>query len=145
MNTQMHSSRLYITNRESINLLSFKIQIIMKKENILKLLEIIYDETNNCITASRANNYWCTVDGMSEESFQEVKSFYIDFINEALPGLLKQNKGLIQGNNFLGLALIFQLAFLPQSLSKISLKLPTLLSIFSSHKNSHKQVENSRV
>lgn len=40
-------------------------------------------------TASRANNYWCTVDGMSEESFQEVKSFYIDFINEALPGLLK--------------------------------------------------------
>lgn len=79
----------------------------MKKENILKLLEIIYDETNNCITASRANNYWCTVDEMSEESFQEVKSFYIDFVNEALPGLLKQNKGLIQGNNFLGLAFIF--------------------------------------
>lgn len=33
----------------------------MKKENILKLLEIIYDETSNCITESRANNYWCTV------------------------------------------------------------------------------------
>ncbi len=61
----------------------------MKKENILKLLEIIYDETNNCITASRANNYWCTVNEMSEENFQEVKSFYIDFINEALPKLLK--------------------------------------------------------
>lgn len=79
----------------------------MKKENILKLLEIIYDETNNCITKSRANNYWCTVNETSEESFQKVKSFYIDFVNEALPGLLKQNKGLIQGNNFLGLAFIF--------------------------------------
>lgn len=62
---------------------------IMKKKNILKLLEIIYDETNNCITESRANNYWCTVNEMSEENFQEVKSFYIDFVNEALPGLLK--------------------------------------------------------
>ena len=29
----------------------------MKKENMLKMLEIIYDEANNCITASRANNY----------------------------------------------------------------------------------------
>ena len=62
---------------------------IMKKENILKLLEIIYDETNNCITESRANNYWCTVHEMSEENFQEVKSFYIDFVNETLPRLLK--------------------------------------------------------
>ena len=62
---------------------------IMKKENILKLLEIIYDETNNCITESRANNYWCTVNEMSEEDFQKVKSFYIDFVNETLPRLLK--------------------------------------------------------
>ena len=48
----------------------------MKKENILKLLEIIYD-------------YWCTVNEMSEENFQKVKSFYIDFVNETLPRLLK--------------------------------------------------------
>ena len=75
--------------QESINLLSLKYNRIMKKENILKLLEIIYDETNNCITKSRANNYWCTVNEMSEESFQEVRSFYIDFVNEALPRLLK--------------------------------------------------------
>ena len=61
----------------------------MKKENILKLLEIIYDETNNCITKSRANNYWFTVSETSEENFQEVKSFYIDFVNETLPRLLK--------------------------------------------------------
>ena len=61
----------------------------MKKENILKLLEIIYDETNNCITESRANNYWCTVNEMSKEDFQEIKSFYIDFVNETLPRLLK--------------------------------------------------------
>lgn len=78
----------------------------MKKENILKLLEIIYDETNNCITESRANNYWCTVNEMSEEDFQKVKSFYIDFVNETLPRLLKQER-LTWGNNFLGLALIF--------------------------------------
>ena len=89
MNTQMHSLRLYTITQESINLLSFKSNIIMKKENILKLLEIIYDETNNCITKSRANNYWCTVNEMSEEDFQEVKSFYIDFVNETLPRLLK--------------------------------------------------------
>lgn len=61
----------------------------MKKENILKLLEIIYDETSNCITESRANNYWCTVNETSEENFQKVKSFYIDFVNETLPRLLK--------------------------------------------------------
>ena len=61
----------------------------MKKENILKLLEIIYDETSNCIIESQANNYWYTVNKMSKENFQEVKSFYIDFINEALPRLLK--------------------------------------------------------
>ena len=76
-------------NKESVNLLSFKYNRIMKKENILKLLEIIYDETNNCITESRANNYWCTVNEMSEEDFQEVKSFYINFVNETLPRLLK--------------------------------------------------------
>lgn len=89
MSTQMHLQRLYTITQESINLLSFKYNRIMKKENILKLLEIIYDETNNCITESRANNYWCTVNEMSEEDFQEVKSFYIDFINETLPRLLK--------------------------------------------------------
>ena len=76
-------------NQWSVNLLSFKYNRIMKKENILKLLEIIYDETNNCITESRANNYWCTVNEMSEEDFQEVKSFYINFVNETLPRLLK--------------------------------------------------------
>ena len=81
--------RLYTITQESINLLSFKYNRIMKKENILKLLEIIYDETNNCITKSRANNYWCTVNEMSEEDFQKVKSFYIDFVNETLPRLLK--------------------------------------------------------
>ena len=89
MNTQMHLQRLYTITQENIDLLSFKYNRIMKKENILKLLEIIYDETNNCITKSRANNYWCTVNEMSEESFQEVRSFYIDFVNEALPRLLK--------------------------------------------------------
>ena len=89
MNTQIHLQRLYMINQESVNLLSFKYNRIMKKENILKLLEIIYDETNNCITESRANNYWCTVNEMSEESFQEVKSLYIDFVNETLPRLLK--------------------------------------------------------
>ena len=89
MNIQMHLQRLYIITQESVNLLSFKYNRIMKKENILKLLEIIYDETNNCITKSRANNYWCTVNEMSEEDFQEVKSFYIDFVNETLPRLLK--------------------------------------------------------
>ena len=82
-------SKINILKPFSIQLLCGGIEYIMKKENILKLLEIIYDETNNCITESRANNYWCTVNEMSEEDFQEVKSFYIDFVNETLPRLLK--------------------------------------------------------
>ena len=61
----------------------------MKKENILKLLEIIYDETNNCITESRANNYWCTFPALSAAPFPAVPRFYIDFVNETLPRLLK--------------------------------------------------------
>lgn len=79
----------YNNKMSALNCPLFKYNKIMKKENMLKLLEIIYDETNNCITESRANNYWCTVDEMSEEDFQKVKSFYIDFVNEALPKLLK--------------------------------------------------------
>ena len=39
---------------------------------MLKMLEIIYDEANNCITASRANNYWCTVNEMTEDNYKKV-------------------------------------------------------------------------
>ena len=52
----------------------------MKKEN---MLEIIYDEANNCITAQKANNYWCTVNEMTEESYNSVESFlYMNFLNQ---------------------------------------------------------------
>ena len=54
----------------------------MKKENMLKMLEIIYDETNNIITASRANNYWCTVNEMTEEDYNSVKEFYLEFVHK---------------------------------------------------------------
>ena len=54
----------------------------MKKENMLKMLEIIYDEANNCITASRANNYWSTVNDMTEEDYNSVKEFYLEFVHE---------------------------------------------------------------
>lgn len=54
----------------------------MKKENMLKMLEIIYDETNNPITASRANNYWFTVNDMTEEDYNSVKEFYLEFVHK---------------------------------------------------------------
>lgn len=57
-------------------------KVDMKKENMLKMLEIIYDEANNCITASRANNYWFTVNEMTEERYNSVKSFYLEFVHE---------------------------------------------------------------
>ena len=54
----------------------------MKKENMLKMLEIIYDEASNCITASRANNYWTRVNDMTEEDYNSVKEFYLEFAHE---------------------------------------------------------------
>lgn len=61
----------------------------MKKENMLKMLEIIYDESNNCITASRANNYWCTVNEMTEENYKGVESFYLEFVHEFFKSIYK--------------------------------------------------------
>lgn len=61
----------------------------MKKENMLKMLEIIYDETNNIITASRANNYWTTVNDMTEESYKSVESFYLKFVHEFFKSIYK--------------------------------------------------------
>ena len=49
---------------------------------MLKMLEIIYDEANNYITASRANNYWTTVNDMTEEDYNSVKEFYLEFVHE---------------------------------------------------------------
>lgn len=67
-------------------------EIAVNNNGELALRKFTYNsvgEPNNCITESRANNYWCTVNEMSEEDFQKVKSFYIDFVNETLPRLLK--------------------------------------------------------
>ena len=61
----------------------------MKKENMLKMLEIIYDETSNIITASRANNYWSTVNEMTEESYNSVESFYLEFVHEFFKSIYK--------------------------------------------------------
>ena len=61
----------------------------MKKENILKMLKIIHDEANNCITASRANNYWCTVNEMTEENYKGVESFYLEFVHEFFKSIYK--------------------------------------------------------
>ena len=56
----------------------------MKKENMLKMLEIIYDEANNCITASRANNYWCIVNEMTtiKRLKASIWSLYMNFLNQ---------------------------------------------------------------
>ena len=64
----------------------------MKKENMLKMLEIIYDEANNCITASRANNYWSTVNDMTEEDYNSVKEFYLEFVTEYFQNQLNKTK-----------------------------------------------------
>ena len=56
---------------------------------MLKMLEIIYDEANNCITASRANNYWTTVNNMTEEDYNSVKEFYLEFVHEFFKSIYK--------------------------------------------------------
>ena len=66
-----------------------KTKLKMKKNNMLKMLEIIYDETNNIITASRANNYWSTVNEMTEESYNSVESFYLEFVHEFFKSIYK--------------------------------------------------------
>ena len=53
------------------------------------MLEIIYDEANNCITASRANNYWTTVNDMTEEYYNSVKEFYLEFVHEFFKSIYK--------------------------------------------------------
>ena len=52
----------------------------MKKENMLKMLEIIYDE---------ANNYWCTVNEMTEDNYKKVESFYLEFVHEFFKSIYK--------------------------------------------------------
>lgn len=54
----------------------------MRKKNMLKMLEIIYDETNNAITRSRANNYWIAVNEATEEDYNSVQEFYLNFVSE---------------------------------------------------------------
>ena len=56
---------------------------------MLKMLEIIYDETNNTITASRAHNYWSTVNDMTEEDYNSVESFYLEFVHEFFKSIYK--------------------------------------------------------
>lgn len=53
------------------------------------MLKIIHDEANNCITASRANNYWCTVNEMTEENYKGVESFYLEFVHEFFKSIYK--------------------------------------------------------
>lgn len=66
-----------------------ELNIIMKKENIIKVLDIILVDSKNSITQSQANNYADTLEKMTEEDFDRVKNFYLSFITKYFQNQIK--------------------------------------------------------
>ena len=52
----------------------------MEKDNIIDILVSISNDTKNSIIASQAYNYACTLEDMTQETYQQAKSFYLEFI-----------------------------------------------------------------
>lgn len=57
----------------------------MTKKNCLKGLDFIAQTSCNDAVAITAENYYNTVENMSEEDFQKVVGFYETFINKYEP------------------------------------------------------------
>ncbi len=58
---------------------------IITKKNCLKGLDFIAQTSHNDAVAITAENYYTTVENMSEEDFQKVVGFYETFINKYEP------------------------------------------------------------
>lgn len=54
----------------------------MEKGLIMRVLEIIYNETKNPAIQLTAGNYWNTLNNMTEEDYNKVRRFYLEFVTE---------------------------------------------------------------
>ena len=64
----------------------------MEKYNLLKVLEIMYDDTKNTAILSQIENYSDTLRGMTEDDYKKVKSFYLEFIVKYVQNQLNKTK-----------------------------------------------------
>ena len=64
----------------------------MEKYNLLKVLEIIYNDTKNTAILSQIENYSATLIGMTEDDYKKVKGFYLEFIVKYFQNQLNKTK-----------------------------------------------------
>lgn len=64
----------------------------MEKYNLLKVLEIIYNDTKNTAILSQIENYSATLRDMTEEAYNSVKEFYLEFVTEYFQNQLNKTK-----------------------------------------------------
>lgn len=64
----------------------------MEKYNLLKVLEIIYNDTKNTAILSQIENYSATLRDMTEEDYNSVKEFYLEFVTEYFQNQLNKTK-----------------------------------------------------
>lgn len=64
----------------------------MEKYNLLKVLEIIYNDTKNTAILSQIENYSVTLKGMTEDDYKKVESFYLEFIVKYFQNQLNKTK-----------------------------------------------------
>lgn len=64
----------------------------MEKYNLLKVLEIMYNDTKNTVILSQIENYSATLRGMTEDDYKKVKDFYLEFIVKYFQNKLNKPK-----------------------------------------------------
>lgn len=61
----------------------------MEKYNVLKVLEVMYNDTKNTAILLQIGNYTTTLLKMDDEEFNKVKNFYLEFIAKYFQNLIK--------------------------------------------------------
>lgn len=64
----------------------------MEKYNLLKVLEIIYNDTKNTAILSQIENYSATLRDTTEKDYNSVKEFYLEFVIEYFQNKLNKTK-----------------------------------------------------
>lgn len=52
----------------------------MEKYNILKIMDIIYNDTNDKEVQSKLRTYISTITHMTEKDYKEIQDFYLKFV-----------------------------------------------------------------
>ena len=93
----------------------------MEKYNLLKVLEIIYNDTKNTAILSQIENYSATLRGMTEDDYKKVKGFYLEFIVKYFQNKLnKINQSCYLSHQTLKFSLLLQMQMVRKLLSLIS-------------------------